>query len=321
MITAMNAILLVKTSSLGDVVHNLPVASDIRAAFPGAAIDWVVEEGFAAIPRMHPAVRGVLPVAIRRWRASWWRDEVRSEVGRFLEVLREKTYDAVIDTQGLLKSALIARAARGVRYGLDWASSREPLRPFYDRTFSIPRSMHAVERNRVLAARALGYALQPRVDYGIHPEAMEFPWLSRRSYAVLIHVTSAARKLWPEKDWIALGRHLQARDIAAVLPWGTAAERDRSARLAQDIPGAIVPPALRLAEIAGLLAGARLVLGVDTGLTHLAVAVGTPTVGVYGATDPAATGLYGSERAVNAGGRGRMPQAAEIIAAVDRLTS
>lgn len=316
----MNAILLIKTSSLGDVVHNLPVASDVRAAFPEVEIDWVVEEGFAEIPRMHPAVHGVLPVAIRRWRVSWWRSGIRGEVCRFLGILREKTYDAVIDTQGLLKSALIARAARGVRYGLDWASSREPLRPFYDRTFSIPRSMHAVERNRRFAARALGYALRPRVDYGIHPEAVEFSWLSKRPYAVLIHATSAARKLWPEKDWVALGKHLHARGVAAVLPWGNAVERDRSARLAQDIPGAIVPPVLRLAEIASLLAGARLALGVDTGLTHLAAAVGTPTVGIYGATDPAATGLYGSERAINVGGKGRIPQAVEITAAVDRLT-
>src|SRR5688572_9201957 len=128
----MKSILLVKTSSLGDVAHNLPVVTDIHHAFPDAAIDWVVEEGFAAIPRAHPAVRDVLPVAIRRWRRAPWRRTVRAEIAAFTRSLRRERYDAVIDTQGVLKSALIARAARGMRYGLDWNSSREPLSVFYD---------------------------------------------------------------------------------------------------------------------------------------------------------------------------------------------
>ena len=134
----MKKILLVKTSSLGDVVHNLPVASDIRAAFPESRIDWVVEEAFATVPRLHPAVERVLPVAIRRWRKSALAGATRAEVGRFLESLRGRTYDAVVDTQGLLKSALIAFAARGASHGLDWSSSREPLAPFYDRTYRMP---------------------------------------------------------------------------------------------------------------------------------------------------------------------------------------
>ena len=315
----MPQILLVKTSSLGDVVHNLPVASDLRSALGDVEIDWVVEESFAAIPRLHPAVRQVMPVALRRWRKSWWREETRAEIGVFLHELRQREYDAVIDTQGLLKSALVARAAKGRRYGLDWKSAREPLAFFYDKTFQVPWTQHAVERNRSLAAQALGYAVPDAVDYGICAARRTFPWLHAVSWAVLLHATSAQRKLWREADWIALGRHFALKSVCSVLPWGNAAERARSERLATQIPGAVVPPALDLEQAAALLAGAHAVIGLDTGLTHLAAALKTPTVGIYCATDPRATGVYGSQCAVNLGGIGRPPQLGDVVAALARL--
>src|SRR5215207_9889416 len=118
----MRHILLVKTSSLGDVVHNFPVVSDIAAALPGARIDWVVEESFAGLPPLHPAVTRVVSIAVRRWRQAWWKRHTRREISAFVDALRAVRYDAIVDTQGLLKSAIVARAARGVRYGLDWAS-------------------------------------------------------------------------------------------------------------------------------------------------------------------------------------------------------
>ncbi len=160
-------ILLVKTSSLGDVVHNLPVASDIHAHVPGARIEWAVEESFADIPRLHPAVATVVAVAPRRWRKSLLGAATRREIGALRARLTQAAYDVVIDTQGLLKSALIARLAPGRRFGLDWSSSREPLRLFYDRTYRVPWGQHAVQRNRQLAGLALGYAPAPSVDYGI----------------------------------------------------------------------------------------------------------------------------------------------------------
>jgi heptosyltransferase I len=140
----MTSILLVKTSSLGDVVHNLPVVSDIRCALPDAAIDWLVESTYEAIPRLHGGVRAVIPMGVRRWRKSWWRRETRRELQAAIARLQSQHYDAVVDTQGLLKSALLARAARGARYGLDWGSAREPLGWLYDRTFSVSWTMHAV---------------------------------------------------------------------------------------------------------------------------------------------------------------------------------
>lgn len=316
----MPRVLLVKTSSLGDVVHNLPVVSDLVEMQPALTIDWVVEEAFAAIPSLHPRVSRVLPVAIRRWRRALWRSDVRAEICRFLEDLRSEAYDAVIDTQGLLKSAWIARAAHGVRHGLDRASSREPLAWFYSRVYSVPWGRHAVERNRSLAAQAMGYPVTAPASYGISAAACEFAWLSGRSpYAVLLHATSAERKLWPEANWVELGSTLAARGVICILPWGSEIERLRSERLAKQIPQAIVPARMDLVALASLLARARLVVGTDTGLTHLAGALAVPTVGVYCATDPAATGLYACARAANLGGIGVTPSADAVIRALDGL--
>lgn len=315
----MPRVLLVKTSSLGDVVHNLPVVSDVVAAMPEATIDWVVEEAFAAIPRLHPQVSRVLPVAVRRWRRAPWSGQVRAEVRQFLTDLRGETYDAIIDTQGLLKSAWIARAARGVRHGLDWSSAREPLAWFYDHTWRVPWGQHAVERNRSLAAQALGYAIATPARYGIAAAARDFSRLPGGPHAVLLHATSAERKLWPVAHWIELGRTLAARGLVCVIPWGTEAERERSRRLAQQIPQAVVPERMALAALAAVLAQARVVVGTDTGLTHLAGALGVPTVGLYCATDPAATGLHACARAANLGGIGNLPTVAAVTAAIDGL--
>ncbi len=316
----MTRILLIKTSSLGDVVHNLPVACDLVDALPGATIDWVVEEGFAAIPRLHPRVSRVLPVAVRRWRRAPWSAGVRAEVRRFLGELRSESYDAVIDTQGLIKSAWIARAARGIRHGLDWSSSREPLGWLYDSTYHVPWGQHAVERNRSLAAQALGYALSAPARYGITAAARHFPWLpAGHRYAVLLHATSAERKLWPEARWVELGGVLAARNLVCVLPWGSPAEHQRSQRLAQQIPQAVVPERLELEVLSALLAQAFVVIGTDTGLTHLAGALGVPTIGLYCATDPAATGLHACAHAANLGGIDAIPAVPAVVAAMDRL--
>jgi len=312
----MKKILLVKTSSLGDVVHNLPVASDIRAAVPGAEIDWVVEESFAAIPRLHSAVTRVLPVAIRRWRSGFLRSDTRAEIGNFMRELKRSSYDAVIDTQGLLKSAWVAWIARGTRHGLDFASAREPLSFFYDRTYAVPWAMHAVERNRTLASRALGYALPITIDYGISTPRAKFVWLPDKGYVVLAHATSARAKLWPVERWIEISMRLRELGVRSVLPWGNTAERLRAEEVARPVRGAVVTPGLSLSDLASVLAGASAVAGVDTGLTHLAAALKVPTVGIYCATDPAATGLHGSARAVNLGGRKAPPSALDVLTAL-----
>jgi len=292
------------------------VATDVSGCCPGVEIDWAVEEDLADIPLMHPAVSMVIRVAPRRWRRSFFAPSTWRELGALREMLTARAYDVVIDTQGLIKSALIARLAPGRRYGLDWASAREPLWPFYDQTLSVSWSVHAVERNRQLAARALGYALPAQVDYGIaRPPLPSLDGLQPGAYAVLLHATSASAKLWGEDRWVELGQRLRSRGLQLALPWGSERERRRSERIAQRLGQAIVPPPLSLNQVAGLLGHARVVFGVDTGLTHLSVALRTPTIGIYCATDQAATGLYGSASAVSVGGKNLAPSAEAVIAA------
>jgi len=317
----MPKVLLVKTSSLGDIIHNLPALTDLRRFDMQARVDWVVEPVFATIPAMHPAVARTVTFALREWRRGFWRRQERTALRSAVGELRREHYDAVIDTQGLIKSALIARLAHGPRYGLDWHSAREPLSLFYDKTFRIPWTLHAVERNRLLVANAIGYLVPAQLDYGITAVPRHFGWLDDGPYVVLLHATSDERKLWREKDWIALGNYFERAGFSCVLPSGSARERGRSERIALGLRRAIVAPMLSLDEIAALCAGANRVVGIDTGLTHLAAALGAPTVGIYSTTDPAATGIYGCTRAINLGGLGNPPAADAVIAAAERLAA
>jgi heptosyltransferase-1 len=308
-------ILLVKTSSLGDVVHNLPVVTDLVRRFPDAEIDWMVEESFAEIPRLHPAVCKVIPVAVRRWRKNLFSSATWREISAWRRAATADSYDAVLDTQGLLKSAILASRARGKKIGHAVDSAREPLAArFYDRRFSVPKDLHAVERNRLLAALAFDYTIDTPPDYGIAASPLAADWLPNSDYAVLLTATSRADKEWPEPDWQALGTALVATGLRCVLPGGSAPERERASRIANSFGRSLAAPAMNLAELAGLLAGARLVVGVDTGLVHLAAALKRPTLALYCASDPALTGVLAGSEAINLGGAGSPPSSGEVVA-------
>lgn len=308
-------ILLVKTSSLGDVIHNLPVATDLARQFPGAEVDWCVEESFADIPRLSPAVRNIVPVAVRRWRKALLKSDTWCEIGELRRKLSAGNYDAVLDTQGLLKSALITRQASGRRLGYAADAAREPLAArFYDATFSVPRDLHAVVRNRMLAGAAFGYSPSTDLDYGIAAPEFLADWLPASPIAVMLTATSRDDKLWPESAWIELGKSMLNRGLTPIFPAGNPTERERAQRIATAIPGAVAAPALSIRELAGVLGKASLVVGVDTGLAHLAAALKTPTIALYTATEPALTGVVGTGFTRNLGGKGRSPSVENVLA-------
>lgn len=315
---------------MGDIVHNFPVVSDLSVRFPEAQIDWLVEDAFAPLIALHSQVREAIPVSLRRWRKELFAARTWREIGQMRRYLQTRAYDVVIDTQGLLKSALMAACAPGRKYGLDWRSSREPLGWFYHQTFAISWDRHAVERNRLLAAMALQYEVAGPANYAIQvPETKRADFIGsapghlqemlRGRYGVLLHATSARDKEWPEENWIELGMALHARGIVSMLPFGNVQEQERAERLASRIPAAVVPPRWPLDRLATLLSGATLVVGVDTGLTHLAAALGRPTIGLYCATDPRGTGLYAAARSINLGGPDAAPSVRHAIEAADRL--
>ncbi|MBD7978623.1 lipopolysaccharide heptosyltransferase I [Serpens gallinarum] len=286
-------VLLIKTSSLGDVIHTLPALTDAAKAIPGIRFDWVVEEGFAEIPAWHPAVDRVIPVAIRRWRKNLWRTYKSGEWRQFQQCLREGNYDLVIDAQGLLKSAWLTRYCNAPIAGLDRHSAREPLASrFYDRTYQVPREQHALERTRQLFAQALGYRLPVSTgDYGLDRVALAGP--VDEPYLVFLHGTTWASKHWPEADWRALAERLNAEGWAIRLPWGSAQEKARAERIAAGLDKAQVLPKLNLVGVARVIAGARACVAVDTGLGHLAAALDVPSISLYGPTRPGRVGAYG----------------------------
>jgi len=283
-------VLLIKTSSLGDVIHTLPALTDAQTHRPDIQFDWVVEEAFAEIPAWHPAVNEVIPVALRRWRHAWWR-AARSPEYKHAKARMQRPYDRILDAQGLLKSALLTRwNTNSPRYGLDKHSAREGLAArFYHHPISVPKGTHAITRLRQLFAGALDYKVDlSTCDYGLHnlraPQAD--PTL------MFFHATTWVTKHWPETYWVALAQLAIAEHYTVWLPWGNTEEQQRAHRIAAQT-GAQVLPKLSLTEIAQHLGKATGVIGVDTGLCHLAAALEVPSLTLYGSTQPALTGTQG----------------------------
>ena len=289
-------ILLVKTSSLGDVIHTLPALTDAGRAMPGITFDWVVEESFAEIPLLHPNVRKVIPVAWRRWRKNMWTRQFWREMTEFWRSLCAEKYDLVIDAQGLVKSACVTRMARGVRAGLDWDSAREPLASLgYQKKCHVNFYQHAIVRMRSIFSALLEYPMpQGAPEYGVSREA--FLENHAEDYIVFLHGTTWETKLWPESYWVELAKLAAQREFKIKLLWGNALERQRAERLAAQVDNIKVLPKQDLLGSAKVIANARGVVALDTGLTHLAAALEVPTVSLYGPTNPIYTGAEGKSQ-------------------------
>ena len=329
-------ILLVKLSSLGDVLHNLPLVWDLRARLPNAQIDWVVEEGY--IHLLEPLLtRGnfkgidrIIPFGLRRWKKNLFKLATWREFFHFKKTLQDSSYDIVIETQGLLKSALVCFLARKnsdvVIAGLANAtqySGYEPLaRFFYNQSIQVPTDCHAIDRSRWVMCSALDWPLVGRsTNPQFYPqnflESLSEKTISglQKPYVLCFHSTAREAKRWPNENWVALGKELNRQGYQPVFPWGSPSEKLISTELASQIPGAIVPSAFSIQEAFSVIAGAALTVGVDTGLTHLAAVLGRPTVEIYCDSPQWKTEGYWSEHIRNLGDMKAPPSAAEVIKA------
>lgn len=320
-------ILLVRVSSLGDVLHNLPMVADILRHHPGATIDWVVEEGYVSLVRLNPQVRKIIPFALRRWRKGLGKPETRAEIKAFWRSLREEEYDLVFDTQGLLKTGIIMGAARvrrggrkvGLANGSEGSGYEGASRFFHTESIPLDPRTHAVARGRMVAGAALGYAVDTAPDFGLPPpSAASRPgWLPPGDYAVFFHGTARGAKKWAADNWVATAQALAPMPV--LLPWGSEGERREAEALAARMPNATVLPKLSMMDAVTLAQHAALAVGVDTGLTHIAAAFYRPTVEIYADSPKWKTEGNWSPRIVNLGDKGAPPQAAEVIAAARAL--
>lgn len=307
-------ILIVRTSSLGDLVHMLPAISDIAAHLPEARIDWVVEEAFAEIPQWHPHINRVYTVAHRRWRKGWWQAQVRAERQQFKKQISAVHYDVILDMQALMKSVWVVRQARGPRHGLNWKSAREPLASlFYQHKYAVEFWQPAVVRQRLLAAQVFGYTPQGAPNYGLQAFTEH---RAVQDYAAIMPSASRDDKLWAPQKWQIIFDYLLQQGLALHLFAGNDREAARAQKLIRDYAGhAQVLPRMSLTQVAEHIAAARLMVGLDSGLTHLSAALGRPTVGIYKASTPVRTPLISSAYTASLGDRGQDPSAETVLAA------
>jgi len=305
-------ILIVKMSSMGDIIHTLPAITDAARAIPAIQMDWVVEENFDEIPRWHPAIHRVIPIAIRRWRKSPIQTLRGEEWKNFKAQLQQENYDCIIDAQGLFKSAIVTRMAKGPVSGFDFRSAREPLASFfYQHKFSVARNQHAVERTRLLFAQALCYAMPDKNkdcsvqsffhhaigtgDFGLSRET--FGQVNKeKPYVLFLHGTTRGAKHWPDAHWMQLCKIITDAGFHVKVPWFNAEENARAEKIASVSPLAEVRPRSDLSGMAKTLAQASAFVAVDTGLGHLGAALNVPGISLYGPTSPARIGAYGKNQ-------------------------
>lgn len=289
-------VLIIKLSSMGDILHTLPALTDATHINPGIVFDWVVEEGFAEIPTWHPSVHTIIPIALRRWRFSPFSALWRGEISQFLRDLRNEHYDLIIDPQGLIKSAILALLAHGPISGFAKSCVRESWARFaYSRKVAVPKETHAIARIRGLFSRAFGYELPSTPpDYGISLLTETPP--NPEKYLVFLHGTSRAHKAWPLAYWQALAALADTAGYRVKLSFGSDAEKESAFTIAQGRANVDVLDKMSLRGVAGLLMGARGVVAVDTGLGHLTAALGVPCVSLYGPTSPELTGALGQDQ-------------------------
>ena len=294
-------VLIIKMSSMGDVLHTLPAITDAKNNIPDISFDWIIEPGFAEIPSWHPAIEDVIPISFREWKKNFFAALKKQTISETIKNIRRKEYDLVIDAQGLLKSALVSKLARTKYiYGLNKFSAREPLASYlYTHKVSASWEEHAVTRIRSLFAQSLGYAL-PNVaaDYAIKLHNLELnpEYRVRSPYVMLLHGTTWESKHWPDQYWLELALKLQQQGLYTCATWSNHEQLLRVQKIAAQVTKFKILPRVTLSQAAIILQQARAAVAVDTGFGHLAAALGTPLVSIYGATDPSKIGTLGEQQ-------------------------
>lgn len=287
-------VLLIKTSSMGDIIHCLPALTDAGKMLPQVKFDWLVEEPFADIPVWHSQVDRIIPVALRRWRKSIFSKDTQEQFKQLRERLRERSYDVILDAQGLVKSAWLTLLAKGTRAGLDWHSAREaPASLFYQKKCKVNFYQHAIVRMRSLFSQALEYQLPSNPpDFGV--DSKQFVNTNEEKYIVFLHGTTWVTKEWPETYWLELADKISQLGYRIKISGGSEQEVARAYRIAEHNRAVDVMPRLAISRMAELLSQAKAAVAVDTGLGHLSAALNVPTISIYGATNPEYTGALGN---------------------------
>ncbi len=333
-------VLLVKLSSLGDVLHNLPIVWDVRARFPDAQIDWVVEEGYVHLlePLMSTSafqgIDRIIPFGLRRWKRNIFKLSTWKQFFAFKKELQARTYDIVIETQGLLKSAIVCALANkssdvvvaGLANATEFSGYEPIAKTFYNHLVQVPIQCHAVDRSRRVMCSALD---MPLIERAVSPQFYPAEFVAsipRHSvsgikvpYVLFFHSTAREAKRWSNANWLTLGKALSDKGYQVVLPWGSSSEKAISILLSSQIPGSLVPPAFSIEQAFSVIAGAALTVGVDTGLTHLAAVLNQPTVEIYCDSPRWKTEGYWSSRIENVGDIQKPPQVQEVLDAALRL--
>lgn len=293
-------ILVVRLSSLGDILHLFPAISDLRRQFPDAEIHWLIEPAFAEIASWHSAVDKVITVPLRSYKKKW--SKVPALLLDLRRQLHAEKYDLILDAQGLLKSALLASMAGTEIHGFHADSAREPLAArFYRKTALIPAGLHVIDKNRQLIAKLFGANINLPADFGLDnfcrdqmtkplPEIIQT--LNGKKYFVLLHGTTWNSKYWPESSWVELVSLLTKQGLNCLVPWGNEEERQRAQRL--QLAGgelAHVLPRLPLSELMLVLLHAQAFVSVESGIGHIAAVLNIPGIMLHGPTDPDYSGI------------------------------
>ena len=315
-------ILIIKTSSLGDVIHCLPVVNDIKYFVPESSIDWLVEESFADIPRLHPEIHSVITISLRTWKKNLRKKTTWTGLYKAIKAIRQEHYDIVIDFQGLLKSAFFSLFTHGDIHGFDKASIREATASyFYKHTHTVSKQIHAVVRNRELAAKCFQYDLMDHpANFGLEIHNITNFNLSER-YVVLIHGSSKKTKQWPIGHWQKIVQFFNILGLRVLLPWGNLEEYEISKILRKTSTNCLVLPKMKISDLANIISSAKCVVGVDSGLTHLSNALGIPTIGLYMDSNPYLTGVYPNIKvpSVNLGEIGVIPTVESTISQIEAI--